>query len=393
MGSNSNSSKVLELRLSLKPSYVPKTIRDLLSDLDKIDNDVEKKLSVLNDYLNKYKEELSRVEVLKRDLPQCMLLLMDAIEIIKDEITKSLTKKTQGGESEVYDHDRELQRRVSEFLACKKRTYENDRHELQMKNIINNAENKNINDLLTSSLISPPWPKCYHDQFKTIQDSGNKSKNPKIGSDVLNGGTSFGSRSNNNDDIVPAFGIGSRGGGGVKYDQLQPPSAVAAEVVLDPIWRNTNRRTWTPELHAKFIQAMGRFKSPEVATPKQIRELMNVKDLTNDQVKSHLQKYRLHLRGLPRSSTTDQTNSSDYRPTASAQYDHVYYRGLNNWFNPSTTAAAASHSNSAAVQGALLTTAASVDNEENGVVDNDEPADRNFGGWIGDRFGASGDGA
>ena len=75
----SSKSNPLELSLSLKPSYVPKTISDLLSDLDNIDN-VEKKLSVLNDYLNKYKEELSKVEALKRDLPQCMLLLMDGNE-------------------------------------------------------------------------------------------------------------------------------------------------------------------------------------------------------------------------------------------------------------------------------------------------------------------------
>ncbi|KAH0449392.1 hypothetical protein IEQ34_020084 [Dendrobium chrysotoxum] len=50
------------------------------------------------------------------------------------------------------------------------------------------------------------------------------------------------------------------------------------------------RRCWSPELHRKFLCALERL----AATPKQIRELMKVERLTNDEVKSHLQKYRLH---------------------------------------------------------------------------------------------------
>lgn len=71
-----SSSSPLELTLSLKPSYVPKSINHLLTDLDQIDS-VSRKLSVLKDYLNKHKEELNKVEQFKRELPQCMLLLMD----------------------------------------------------------------------------------------------------------------------------------------------------------------------------------------------------------------------------------------------------------------------------------------------------------------------------
>ena len=79
MGSHNNpysSSQSIELTLSLKPSYVPKSIADLFNDLATIES-VNKRLTILNEYLNKYKEELSRVETLKRDLPQCMLHLLD----------------------------------------------------------------------------------------------------------------------------------------------------------------------------------------------------------------------------------------------------------------------------------------------------------------------------
>ncbi|KAG0521471.1 hypothetical protein BDA96_08G163500 [Sorghum bicolor] len=56
------------------------------------------------------------------------------------------------------------------------------------------------------------------------------------------------------------------------------------------------RRCWSPELHRRFVAALHRLGGAQVATPKQIRELMKVDGLTNDEVKSHLQKYRLHTR-------------------------------------------------------------------------------------------------
>ncbi|KAF3583356.1 hypothetical protein F2Q69_00029603 [Brassica cretica] len=56
------------------------------------------------------------------------------------------------------------------------------------------------------------------------------------------------------------------------------------------------RRCWTPELHRLFVDALQQLGGPGVATPKQIREHMQEESLTNDEVKSHLQKYRLHIR-------------------------------------------------------------------------------------------------
>ncbi|CAN6329650.1 unnamed protein product [Urochloa humidicola] len=54
------------------------------------------------------------------------------------------------------------------------------------------------------------------------------------------------------------------------------------------------RRCWSPELHRRFVAALQRLGGAQVAKPKRIRELMKVDGLTNDEVKSHLQKYRLH---------------------------------------------------------------------------------------------------
>ncbi|WVZ56247.1 hypothetical protein U9M48_006809 [Paspalum notatum var. saurae] len=72
------------------------------------------------------------------------------------------------------------------------------------------------------------------------------------------------------------------------------------------------RRCWAPELHRRFLKALQQLGGSHVATPKQIRELMKVEGLTNDEVKSHLQKYRLHTRRP--NSTTVQSRSTSATP-------------------------------------------------------------------------------
>ncbi|TYH62060.1 hypothetical protein ES332_D07G092700v1 [Gossypium tomentosum] len=72
------------------------------------------------------------------------------------------------------------------------------------------------------------------------------------------------------------------------YDHHHHPKPLT-----QPIWKN-NRRCWSSELHSRFVEALKMLGGIEVATPKQIRNLMQVEGLTIEQVKSHLQKYRLH---------------------------------------------------------------------------------------------------
>ncbi|VVB09985.1 unnamed protein product [Arabis nemorensis] len=72
-----------------------------------------------------------------------------------------------------------------------------------------------------------------------------------------------------------------------------------------------SRRRWSQDLHRKFVDALHRLGGSQVATPKQIRELMQIDGLTNDEVKSHLQKYRMHIRKHPPHLASDQPGLLD----------------------------------------------------------------------------------
>ncbi|XP_051122153.1 transcription factor HHO3-like [Andrographis paniculata] len=56
------------------------------------------------------------------------------------------------------------------------------------------------------------------------------------------------------------------------------------------------RRLWSPEMHNKFLEAIQQLGGSEAATPKQIWKIMNVNEVTIQQVGSHLQKYRLRIK-------------------------------------------------------------------------------------------------
>ncbi|KAJ4777546.1 two-component response regulator [Rhynchospora pubera] len=58
-----------------------------------------------------------------------------------------------------------------------------------------------------------------------------------------------------------------------------------------------SRLHWTRQLHRQFVAAVN-LLGLDKAVPKRILEIMKVKDLTREQVASHLQKYRIYLKRM-----------------------------------------------------------------------------------------------
>ncbi|XP_042403979.1 transcription factor NIGTH1-like [Zingiber officinale] len=92
------------------------------------------------------------------------------------------------------------------------------------------------------------------------------------------------------------------------------------------------RLCWSPDLHRRFLSALDQLGGARVATPKQIREVMKVDGLSNDEVKSHLQKYRL------------QTKKPD--PTPMAQAESIAEEQQSGPSDPTSSRSASPHSSS-----------------------------------------------
>ncbi|KAH7278508.1 hypothetical protein KP509_38G044700 [Ceratopteris richardii] len=316
-------------------------------------------------YLKALEDERKKIEAFKRELPFCMQLLSDEIEASKEQLSdcqepftkpySTLTSMYQEGSSVRGDN---MTPAFEEFMPIKRTDDKNDKGD----------ECSASDTSMFSQLMKPiaatqtnyqgPAQEYYHGQ----QVDSSMLAMSYRGQDAMQTG-----RSKDIEVVKPVFNLENKRGAFLPFygskeessredfmefasphlkDRSSPPntsgeittsmrfggpyqqhvdikdvqdvtvSATTAhhKVIVGQTPQRKPRRCWSAELHRRFVHALQQLGGSEVATPKQIRELMKVDGLTNDEVKSHLQKYRLHTRRPNPANTNTHESSRPHTP-------------------------------------------------------------------------------
>ncbi|XP_027345732.1 myb family transcription factor EFM-like isoform X2 [Abrus precatorius] len=317
-----------ELTLDLRPTFVPKTITDFLCHLSSAPD----KLPRLHDFLARLEDELRKIHAFKRELPLSMLLLNDAISVVREESEKCRARNSVPV--------------LEEFIPLKKERDENEDNDNK------DTECRDKKNWMSSVQLWNNTATCNNDasdhkQHRKLEIKKSEEEGQSVGEDPFqscsyrNGGgrgfmpfsaytcsssssvpvrtVALGNKEEKEDSVVNRLsllsppvksfkeGCGSRGSRSSSSNRAvsSSPPTVQPSLRAAPLQHQQTarkqRRCWSPELHRRFVNALQKLGGSQ-ATPKQIRELMQVDGLTNDEVKSHLQKYRLHTRRVPTAS-------------------------------------------------------------------------------------------
>lgn len=278
------------------------------------------------DYLLALEEERRKIHVFQRELPLCLDLVTQTIEGIRTQMDAAVASE----ETVTTDHGGPV---LEEFIPLKpslSSCSSDDDHE--------SADAKKDDDEAETRPPTPETRKPMPDWLQSVQLWSQQPQQSSINKDLpckpvaLHAGGAFHpfEKKRRAEAEVPASSTTAPASSAVVGDSADKATSNTAAEVHQKDVKDTEkdkedkegqsqpnrkpRRCWAPELHRLFLQALQQLGGPHVATPKQIRELMKVDGLTNDEVKSHLQKYRLHTSRRP-SSTAQSSAAAATQPT------------------------------------------------------------------------------
>ncbi|XP_073041405.1 transcription factor HHO2-like [Primulina eburnea] len=288
-------------------------------------HDQSERIAKLDDYVYGLQVEIKKIEVFKRELPLCMGIVNEAMVMMKEELAQFKKPKAVPV--------------LKEFIPLKRTADEkDDTNEISKENDVNSGDKMNwmSSVQLCNSIDQNHHPNsCSGNNKQTLKldkiKGVEEEMNPPRMNGILRSGVNmaigmafapFEGRNNfpmmmvakeDGDELIgltprdlriksPGEEIDS-GGFSSKSNCSKTGSSSATDDQSNLLARQKRqqmtrkqRRCWSPELHRRFIDALQQLGGAQAATPKQIREFMQVDGLSNDEVKSHLQKYRLHTR-------------------------------------------------------------------------------------------------
>ncbi|OWM89369.1 transcription factor HHO3-like [Punica granatum] len=271
----------------------------------------------MRSYMEALEEEQRKIQVFRRELPLCLDLVTKAIEACKHQLSETATvttttnTSTEGMNGQVSECSQQNSMKgpvLEEFIPIKKTSSfddhmehdDDDVAEQHSNNYGSDNDKKKSNWLKSVQLWNPNPEATPREDSPPPPKRGSVSDGKTTGAFLpfLNGEKSAGKSSPSSgravSPLLPAAAASTsstaeRGGGEAGNREEKQKAGT----------QRKQRRCWSSDLHRRFLHALQQLGGPHVATPKQIRELMKVDGLTNDEVKSHLQKYRLHAKNSP----------------------------------------------------------------------------------------------
>ncbi|CAJ2634867.1 unnamed protein product [Trifolium pratense] len=292
----------------------------------------------LEEFLSRLEEERLKIDAFKRELPLCMQLLTNAMETSKQQL--QAFKVNQGNTTKPI---------LEEFIPVKQL--------ITSSESIEKTTNNNVCDKANWMTSAQLWSQTSEgtQQQNSTKEIIPENINNNIGFNISpkhrNGGAFLPfskERNNNSSSCVPELALGSPqkeivvddkkhvGEGEKRENNEEKESPIGSSNGQTTNNNSTNqthrkaRRCWSPDLHRRFVNALQMLGGSQVATPKQIRELMKVDGLTNDEVKSHLQATHKKTKSKFPNRCTSSTVSCFRRymgPTRICNYST--YRGRN----------------------------------------------------------------
>ncbi|CAA2978092.1 transcription factor HHO5-like [Olea europaea subsp. europaea] len=238
------------------------------------------KKSKLDFHVQELKEELQKIDAFKRELPLCMNLLKEAIKSSTEEGLQWNGEKVGPV--------------MEEFIPMKS---DSEEHDGAKKS---NDSSVKKNWMSSFQLWSTP-PELENKFDTTNQESDLHSKSSCQEEDGILSNLKKPVKEER--EFIPVETL-SLSIPEAKVESFDLSSKVNFGHARSQLQQRKQRRCWSPDLHKSFVNALHQLGGAQAATPKQIREFMKVDGLTNDEIKSHLQKYRLHIRKLLTSSTS-----------------------------------------------------------------------------------------